>query len=152
MANGAIGPFRGVPDASGVSAESRSTETMKQYYHRVWNKHEFDAIDDLVAENFKIHRDGLVLSGRKALKATVRETQANFLDLKVDLEGIVALGDTVAIRLNVWHRDSTNDQKWLRFKGVDISTVKNGHIVETSVSYGPSESFHAAEAHKLMPR
>jgi hypothetical protein len=150
MANGAIAPFRGVPEESRVTTlESQGVQTMQRYYQRVWNESNLDAIDDLVAPNFMIHRDGNVLQGRQALKDHVTETMINFLKLRVHLEGIVAMRETVAIRLNVWHQTIRGD--WVRFKGVDVSTVRDGQITETSVSYTPSEVVPTDEAMRLMP-
>jgi len=74
----------------------------------------------------------------------------NFLELRVHLEGIVAMRETVAIRLNVWHK--TTRGEWVRFKGVDVSTVRDGQIIETSVSYGEREIIPADEATRLMPK
>jgi SnoaL-like domain len=149
MANGAIAPFRGVAeDASITKGERQSMETMQTYYQRVWNDNNLDAIDDLVAQDFKIRRDGKVLQGRQALKDHVTETMINFLKLRVHLEGIVAMRDTVAIRLNVWHQ--TVRGEWVRFKGVDVSTVTGGQIIETAVSYGPFEIVPTDEATRLM--
>ena len=150
MANGAIGPFRGDPeDSSVIARENQSKDTMRRYYARVWNGRDVNAIDDLVADNFVIHRDGQVRRGKDALKAQVTETIANFLELRVDLEEMVALRDTVAVRLNVWHQNVTGE--WVRLKGVDISTVTDGLIVETSVRYGASENVPTDEAIKYLP-
>jgi nuclear transport factor 2 (NTF2) superfamily protein len=122
---------------------------MQRYYQRVWNDNDLDAIDTLVAQDFKIHRDGNVLKGRQALKDHVTETMINFLKLRVHLEGIVAMRETVAIRLNVWHQ--TVRGEWVRFKGVDVSTVnRDGQITETAVSYTPSEVIPTDEAVRLM--
>ena len=150
MANGAIGPFRGDPeDGNVIAQENRSKDTMRRYYARVWNGRDVNAIDDLVADKFVSHRDNQVRRGKQALKAQVTETIANFLELRVHLEEMVALRDTVAVRLNVWHQ--TVRGEWVRFKGVDISTVTDGLIVETSVRYGASEIVPADEAIKLLP-
>jgi len=149
MANGAIAPFRGVPESESITRNEREgVETMRRYYQRVWNDDNTDAIDDLVTPDFKIHRDGFVLQGRQALKDHVKETKINFDKLRVHLEGIVAMREIVAIRLNVWHQNVRGE--WLRFKGVDVSTVRNGQITETSVSYGQSEPIADAEASKLL--
>jgi ketosteroid isomerase-like protein len=121
---------------------------MQRYYQRVWNDHDVDAIDGLVAKDFMIHRDKLVLQGRDALKAHVKETMINFIDLRVHLEGIVAMRETVAIRLNVWHQTARGEQ--VRYRGVDVSTVRDGLITETSVSYTPAEIVPADDAKKLM--
>ena len=151
MANGAIAPIRGVPEEAGVSKmERENMETMRRYYERVWNKQDVDAIDNLVASDFVIHRDEQVLRGRDALKNHVRETMINFLDLRVHLEGIVAMRETVAIRLNVWHKTARGES--VRFKGVDVSTIRNGQITETAVSYGDREIIQADEATRLMPK
>jgi hypothetical protein len=148
MANGAIATFRGAPEDKDVTEERESMETMKRYYQRVWIDNNLDAIDELVTDNFRIHRDGRVLQGKQALKDHVTETKINFLKLRVHLEGIVAMGKTVAIRLDVWHQ--TVRGEWVRFKGVDISTVKGGQITETSVSYGLSEIVPTDEAVRLI--
>jgi ketosteroid isomerase-like protein len=151
MANGAIGPFRGDPEDSSVTAlEDKSKDTVRRYYARVWNGRQVDAIDDLVADDFVIHRDNQVRRGRAGLKAQVTETIANFLELRVDLEEMVALRETVAVRLNVWHKTALTGE-WVRLKGVDVSTVKDGRIVETSVKYGASEIIPTDEAIKLLP-
>jgi ketosteroid isomerase-like protein len=151
MANGAIGPFRGNPDDSSVIAlETQSKDTVQRYYARVWNGRDLSAIDDLVTDDFVIHRDNQVRHGKAGLKAQVTETIANFLDLHVDLEEIVALRETVAVRLSVWHRTNVTNQ-WVRLKGVDLSIVKDGRIVETSVRYGASEIVPTDEAIRLLP-
>jgi len=151
MANGAIAPIRGLPEDNRVSKmQLENMETIRRYYDQVWNHQKIDAIDNLMAPNFIIHRDEQVLSGRDALKNHVRETMINFLELRVHLEGIVAMRETVAIRLNVWHK--TTRGEWVRFKGVDVSTVRDGQIIETSVSYGEREIIPADEATRLMPK
>jgi len=151
MANGAIGPFRGDPDDSNVIAqEDQSKDTMRRYYSRVWNGRDLNAIDDLVADDFVIHRDNQMRKGKAGLKAQVTETMANFLNLRVDLEEMVAMRETVAVRLNVWHKTNLTGE-WVRLKGVDVSTVKDGRIVETSVKYGASEIVPTDEALKLLP-
>ena len=151
MANGAIGPFRGNPDDSNViELEAQSMDTVRRYYARVWNGRDISAIDDLVTDDFVIHRDHQVRHGKAGLKAQVTETIANFVDLRVDLEDMVALRETVAIRLNVWHRTNVT-KEWIRLKGLDVSVVKDGRIVETSVTYGASEIVPTDEAIKLLP-
>jgi hypothetical protein len=150
MANGAIGVFRGDPDDSNTLAqEDASKDTIRRYYARVWNGRDVEAIEDLVTDGFSIHRDGKVLSGKAALKAQVTAAIANFLDLRVHLEEMVALRDVVAVRLNVWHKQVTGD--WVRIKGVDISTVHDGRVAESAVRYGPAEAIPADEAIKLLP-
>jgi ketosteroid isomerase-like protein len=150
MANGAIGPFRGDPDDSeALALEERNKDTVRRYYARVWNGRDLHAIDDLVAENFVIHRDQRVRKGRNALKMQVTETIANFLDLSVQLEEMVALRNEVAVRLNVWHKNVAG--QWVRVKGVDLSRVVNGQIVETSVKYQPPELISAEDAARLLP-
>jgi ketosteroid isomerase-like protein len=152
MANGAIGPFRGDPEKGNFIAQGKqSMDTVRRYYARVWNGRDVNAIDELVADDFVIHRDHQVRHGKPALKAQVIETLANFFELRVDLEEMVAVRETVAVRLNVWHKKTETGEEWVRFKGVDITTVKEGRIVETSVKYGASELVSADEALKLLP-
>ena len=151
MANGAIGPFRGkAEDSNVISQENQSKDTVRRYYARVWNGRDVSAIDDLVTDDFVIHRDNQVRRGKVGLKAQVTETIANFLELRVDLEEMVALRETVAVRLNVWHKTNVTGE-WVRLKGVDVSIVKDGRIAETSVRYGASEIVPADEAIKLLP-
>ncbi|HWN55381.1 MAG TPA: nuclear transport factor 2 family protein [Methylomirabilota bacterium] len=151
MANGAIGPFRGkAEDSNVISQENQSKDTVRRYYARVWNGRDVSAIDDLVTDDFVIHRDNQVRHGKVGLKAQVTETIANFLELRVDLEEMVALRETVAVRLNVWHKTNVTGE-WVRLKGVDVSIVKDGRIAETSVRYGASEIVPADEAIKLLP-
>lgn len=151
MANGAIGPFRGDPaDETAIAQENQSKDTLRRYYARVWNGRDVDAIDDLVADDFVIHRDNQVRKTREGLKSQVTETLANFLELRVHLEEMVALRETVAIRLNVWYRTAVPGD-WVRMKGVDVSTVKDGRITETAVRYGAPEVVPPDEAFKLLP-
>jgi len=151
MANGAIGPFRGDPESNDViDQETKSKDTVRRYYARVWNGRDLNAIDDLVADDFVIHRDNQIRRGKVGLKAQVTETIANFVELRVDLEEMVALRETVAIRLNVWHKTNITAD-WVRLKGVDVSIVKDGRIVETSVTYGAPEIVPTDEAIKLLP-
>ena len=154
MANGAIGPFRGDPaDEAAIAQENQSKDTLRRYYARVWNGRDVDAIDDLVADDFVIHRDNQVRKTKEGLKQQVTETLGNFFELRVHLEEMVALRDVVAIRLNVWYRTSASGTPgdWVRMKGVDVSTVRDGRITETAVRYSAPEIIPPDEAFKLLP-
>jgi hypothetical protein len=155
MANGAIGPFRGDPDdPDSLRHEENAMNTVRQYYERVWNQGDLDAIDDLVATEFIIHRNKEVRRGRAGLKAQVTEAIANFLDLRIHLEEIVALRanpawsasdrSIVAVNLHIWHKTIAGE--WIRRKTLDISIVGGGVIVESSVKYGNPEIVPDTEA------
>jgi SnoaL-like protein len=164
MANGAIGPFRGDPDDSdSLRIEQDAMNTVRQYYERVWNQGDLLAIDDLVAEEFVVHRNGEVRRGRAALKAQVTEAIANFLELRVHLEEIVALRDsaaassapastrtTVAVSLHIWHKTIAGD--WIRRETLDISIVDADLIVESAVKYGAPEPVTADEADRELAK
>jgi ketosteroid isomerase-like protein len=156
MANGAVGPFRGDPDdPETLKEEARNKETIRRYYKRVWNQQDdtnaINAIDELVTENFVIHRAGKVSRGRAKLKAQVTETRANFFDLRVVVEDAAAMQGTVAIRLSVFHKPRAGKHKghWMRIRGVDISRVRDDRIAETSVSYRPQERVPKAELYTV---
>lgn len=154
MGNGSIGPFRGDPDDPEVlKQEARNEDTIRRYYKRVYNGQDVDAIDDLVTETFKIHRNREVRKTRASLKAMVKETLANFFDLRVELEDIVAMRGDVAVRLNVWHkpRVGPHADKWMRIRGVQLAKVRDGRITETSVSYLAQEEVPADEVERHLP-
>ena len=161
MANGAIGPFRGDPDLPGnLRDEENAMNTVRRYYERVWNQGDLDAMDSLVAENFTIHRNGEIRHGRAGLKAQVTEAIANFLDLRIQLEEMVALRanrdgsksdrSIVAVNLHIWHKTIAGE--WIRRKTLDISIVEGGKIVESSVKYGDPEIVPATEADEELAK
>ena len=77
-------------------AEERR-ETIERAWVAAWDRGEVDALDELMAEGYRRHGDGLPLD-LAGLKASITATRSAFPDLVTTIDEIVVDGDRAAIR------------------------------------------------------
>lgn len=70
-------------------------------WQRIFNDHDLDAADALVAEDYRQHTPG-VAGGRSGFKATFAAILARSPDLRVEPRGVLEIGDLAVIRGRVF--------------------------------------------------
>jgi steroid delta-isomerase-like uncharacterized protein len=87
---------------SGEPRAAASTEANKAVVRRFVDEvfgGEFEAVDEIVAEDFQPHSWGPMPPGREALKEAMRRVSAGLSDGRMEIEDMIAEGDRVAVRL-----------------------------------------------------
>ena len=79
-----------------MSAENKAL--IRRWFEEVWNKGREAAIDELLTPRTVVHGLGPDLEGPDAFKGFHRAYRNAFPDVKIQIEDIVAEGDTVATR------------------------------------------------------
>jgi len=67
---------------------------IQQFVYEPWNSGNFDALDAVVAKDYRLNGDGNI----DELKQVIRELRSGFPDLAVTVDDIVAQDDRVAYR------------------------------------------------------
>jgi predicted ester cyclase len=139
MGNGAIVTFLGETDNQALLDDGeRNKAILNEFYRRVWNEQDLDAIESFIAPGFAIHREGEVRHGVDALREMIFVTQVNFDDLAVQIEALTSLGDMVAYRLSVSYTDVRDGQS-KRVRGICLCRLSGDQIAESSVTYLPED-------------
>jgi predicted ester cyclase len=134
MGNGAILPFVADPDdPADIAAEGQNQLTIRDYYARLYGDKDLDALASFVSPGITIHRDGQVQRGIAALRTQIIATLANFPDLQVSLQEVVAAKDTVAYHLTVTYTNA--DGEPVSVEGIGMSRLSNGLVAESWVTY-----------------
>ena len=78
--------------------ENKAAE--RRFYEEVWNKHNPDTVDELVAPDLVEHNPVLPGQGpgREGFKQSVETTLATFPDAQITIQELIAEGDKVALR------------------------------------------------------
>jgi predicted ester cyclase len=87
-----------------VSEEAK--ELARRHFEQIWNQRNLEACEEIMAEEFfenaaapfSQSAPGMV-NGPQAMRRTVEWLLAQFPDLRMTIEAIVAEGDTVAVRV-----------------------------------------------------
>jgi steroid delta-isomerase-like uncharacterized protein len=122
-----------------------TSEEMKEVARRgaaeCWRWHNMDALDDLLAPDYKVYVGGkLTYSGRDAMKAQVTQAQAAFPDVNVTVEDLIAEGDKIVVRFTfrgthtgAYHMDMGDlppTGKQVAVTGIIIFRFEDGKIIE----------------------
>src|SRR4029079_7165670 len=92
MGNGALIGLPGIADnPAEVTLENNNIATVEEYFEQVWNQQNLAALNNLLADDFVIHRNHFHRDSRNAMRNQVIITQMNFPDLHITVESIVAL-------------------------------------------------------------
>jgi predicted ester cyclase len=68
------------------------------YIEDVWNKGDLAALDNLAATGYAYHFGGQPPRDKSAMRQLVRDLHLAFPDWRVELQDIIADGNTVAVR------------------------------------------------------
>ncbi|MFY9528072.1 MAG: ester cyclase [Candidatus Acidiferrales bacterium] len=81
-------------------ASSPGKELIRRYYEEMWNPWNFDAADDLLAENISFRGSlGVGTKGREAFREYMRQVRRAFPDFHNTIDESVEDGDSIAARL-----------------------------------------------------
>ncbi len=119
-------------------ASNRAEQLALEFLRRVWGpQHDFDAIDELMTEDYVITSGGKVIRGRAAFKAWVGQFQEHLLDARTENVDVFsdAAGDRVVSR---WICTGKNhgllglapDGRRVSFTGIAIWRVRDGKLAE----------------------
>lgn len=112
---------------------------LKRWFEQVWNQKSEAAIDEMFSPQGKAYgfpEPNSVLVGPEAFKSVHRTFLGAFPDLHVDVEEVVAEGDSVAVR---WQVSMTHKGDHLGFPasgkkeamaGSTFAIVKGGQIID----------------------
>lgn len=117
-----------------MSTENKAL--IRRWFEEVWNQGRAPAIDEILAETGVVHglgSDALGPAGFKAFHSAYRDA---FPDVQIQIDDIVAEGDTVAAR---WSGTATHrggglgvpaTGRQVRFSGMVFVRVEQGKLVE----------------------
>jgi steroid delta-isomerase-like uncharacterized protein len=120
---------------------------LRRAFDEVFNRHNLDGIDQFWAEDYIYHfgRDGQI-SGRSAARSAVQLYLTAFPDLQIEIESLIAEGDTVVVRYNFQgtHTGPWNSPMYpmppsgrtVRWSGIGIDRIVNGFIAEEREEVG----------------
>ena len=105
---------------------------------QVWNRGDYDSLDDLVASDIVIHSPtpGGDIHGPEGLRQFYGALRAAFPDLHFTIEDQVAAGDRVVTRWTARARHTGVFQgipptgRQVRMAGIDIDRLADGKVVE----------------------
>jgi uncharacterized protein (TIGR02246 family) len=111
-------------------AEEQATRAVVERFNEAFNRHDADAIAQLVTEDTVFEDtspapDGRRIQGRSAVVGFWREWFAHNADARFEAEEIIVSGDR-AVVLWVYHK-VRNGQPW-HLRGVDVFTVRDGKV------------------------
>jgi steroid delta-isomerase-like uncharacterized protein len=72
---------------------------VRRFIDEVFLQGRFDAVDELVTEDFTPHNWGPTPPGRAGLKQTIERVSAGLSETSMTIEDVMAEGDRVAVRL-----------------------------------------------------
>lgn len=108
----------------------------QEYAHRIWDKRDLKAIDELLAKDVIIHSLLGNFHGPEAMRAVVLAWYEAFPDLKVSNELIISENDLVSIQ---WNAKGTHlgafkghspSGKTVSYSGVTVYRLAHGKITE----------------------
>lgn len=134
---------------SALTGPERAVALATEFLTRVWGPtHDLDAIDELMTEDYRIWSGGVLVEGRDAFKAWVRDFQTRYGNAHTEiLETFAnASGDRVVSR---WHNTGLNhglfglpaDGREATFSGIVIWRVHEGRLAECWVERASLESY-----------
>ena len=121
-----------------MSNESRTL--VHEWFERVWNQQQREAIDELMAADACVHglkgADGCDVAGTSAFHGMHEVFCEAFPDIKVEVEECLVDGDRIAFRCTVrgTHRGASlgvaPSGREVEFAGMGFVRVRDGQIVE----------------------
>ena len=116
-----------------MSAEN--VDVVRRFFDEVWNQHRQETIEELLDDDSCCQSDSGELRGPAGFRALQYEPMlAAFPDARVTIEGIMAVGDEVAVR---WSADATHTGEAMemaptgrpvRLEGVSWIKVRGGKL------------------------
>lgn len=76
-----------------------NTALVRRFIDEIFLRGSFDAVDELLADDFTAHTWGPTGTGKAGLKAAIERVSAGLADATMTIEDTIAEGDRVAVRL-----------------------------------------------------
>ena len=108
---------------------------VRNYLDRVWNHHDYNAIDENIRPNYIQHSPN-VPPGRDGVKAFFKMVNSAFSDVKYGVEDMIAEGDKVAWRWTIHGKHTGVFQglpptgKEFMLSGISILRLEDGKFAE----------------------
>ena len=87
-------------NAASRSREASNKEVVKRYFREVLDGKRIELMPELIRDDAVLHRPGFDVVGLDAAMARLSATLADFTAFSSDVEGLVAEGDMVCVRIN----------------------------------------------------
>lgn len=122
-----------------TTLERENASHARRFNDEVWGQYDFDAIDDLVADEFVGYNPSLPepVNGAEEFRAVAEMLHTAFPDIEVDIEQILVDGDWLAQRLTA---TATHEGEYMgveptgehvEFAGMTVSRLEDGELVES---------------------
>jgi len=116
---------------SSTTNESANESVVREWFRRVWNQLDTNAIDELFAPDGVAHwLDAKPVRGPAAFREFHRALSSSFRDLHVDVVREIQVGDLVAFQAEV-RLVPVGQEAPVRFNGGAFVRVRGRQIVET---------------------
>ena len=86
-------------DVSARSTLEENKAMVRRFIDEIFMKGDFDAVDELLTDDFTPHTWGQMPPGRDGLKDAIERVKSGISDPKMTIEDVIAEGDLVAVRL-----------------------------------------------------
>ena len=86
-------------DVSARSTLEENKAVVRRFIDEIFMKGDFDAVDELLTDDFTPHTWGPMPPGRDGLKDAIERVKSGISDPKMTIEDVIAEGDLVAVRL-----------------------------------------------------
>ena len=108
----------------------------RQWFERIFNKREIEAINELVAPNVLLLAEGATHVGRDAMRDRVQAVLNAFNPLKLTIEKVLVDGDSTVVYWMVKKKhiaeflgiQATN--RWVKLRGSSHARFENSQIIE----------------------
>ena len=111
-----------------MSRERTPKEVVISLWTKIFNEHDVEYADEIVAEDYRQHTEG-VPGGRDGFKTTFRRYLEMSPDLRVEMKSIVEIDDLVVVRGNVFMSQPPPGYT-SPIEVVDIFRVREGKLQE----------------------
>ena len=134
---------------------NRAEQLALEFFRRVWGpRHDLDAIDELMTEDYLITSGGKVIRGRAAFKAWVRQFQEHLLEARTENVEVCsnASGDRVVSRWICTGKNNgllglPRDGRSVSFTGIAVWVVRDGKLAQCWVERSAWELYQELSGH-----
>jgi steroid delta-isomerase-like uncharacterized protein len=122
-----------------ASPAERNAAVVRRAVEEIWNLGDVDVADALFAPEY-VNHDGLIpdlVRGPEAIKISVAMYRSAFPNMHVDVEGLIATGEEVALRWRAcnaspdWVAGSSCTMSQSGLAGMTFGVLANGKIAES---------------------
>jgi steroid delta-isomerase-like uncharacterized protein len=115
--------------------ESENAALARRWFEEIWNVRRAETVREIMAPVCEGHMEGLEVHGPEDFLAARETLLGAFPDFRVNVEGVIAEGDEVAVRWSATgtHRGETlgfpASNRPAAFRGITWMTFRDGQMV-----------------------